>query len=390
MIDPLRIALIGPFGLRVRGTLWRRALPLGQALARRGHAVTLIAPPWDSPQDSGRQWDADGVRVVNTSIHPTPAITAHLLRALQEAQPTLVHAFKPKGHAGLAVQALWLARQSGRWRGGLVIDADDWEGAGGWNDRAGYPLLARWLFAWQERWGFRHADALTVASRWLEAQAYAHGARRVLYLPNGIDAPAVPPTIAAQERRGPPTALLLTRFVEFKPAQLVEIWSRVVARLPAARLLVAGGALRDEARVAQHLLAAAGFDATVEWLNTIPPLELPALYARADVAFFPANANRINRAKSATRLADLLAAGVPVVASRIGEQEAYIVEGKTGLLTPPGDDRALGEALADLLADRARARRMGQAAQRHMAEQFTWTKLAGEVERLYEETLSAT
>ncbi len=385
----MRIALLGPFGLRVRGTLWRRALPLGQALARRGHAVTLIAPPWDSPADSGRQWDADGVRVVNTPIQPAPAITAHLLHALQEAQPTLVHAFKPKGHAGLAMQALWLARRSGSWHGSLVVDADDWEGAGGWNDRAGYPLLARWLFAWQERWGFRQADALTVASRWLEAQAYAHGARRVLYLPNGVDALALQPGIAAQERQGPPTALLLTRFVEFKPAQLVEVWSRVAARLPTARLIVAGGALRDEARVARRLLAAAGFDAMTEWLDTIPPSELPALYARADVAFFPANANRINRAKSATRLADLLAAGVPVVASRIGEQEAYMIDGETGLLTPPGDDRALGEALADLLADRARARRMGQAARQHMAEQFAWSKLTEEVEKLYEETLRA-
>lgn len=384
----MRIALLGPFGLRVRGTLWRRALPLGQALTRRGHTVTLIAPPWDSPADSGRRWDADGVRVVNTPIAPASAITVYLLRALREAQPDLVHAFKPKGHAGLAVQALWLAQRSNKWRGSLVIDADDWEGAGGWNDRAGYPMLARWLFAWQERWGFRHADALTVASRWLETQAYAHGARRVLYLPNGVDA-SVPQPTAAQERQGPPTALLLTRFVEFQPAQLVDIWDRVIARLPAARLIVAGGALRDEASVARRLLAAAGLEAMVEWLDVVPPSELPALYARADVAFFPANANRINRAKSATRLADLLAAGVPVVASRIGEQEAYMVDGETGLLTPPGDGRALGEALADLLADRARARRMGQAAQRRMAEQFAWTKLAEKVERLYEEILSA-
>ena len=66
-----------------------------------------------------------------------------------------------------------------------------------------------------------------------------------------------------------------------------------------------------------------------------------------------------------------------------------MVDGETGLLTLSGDDRVLGEALTDLLADRARAQRMGQAARRRMAEQFTWTKLAGKVERLYEETLSA-
>ena len=46
---PLRIALIAPFGLRPKGTASARALPLGQALAARGHHVRLIVPPWDDP-----------------------------------------------------------------------------------------------------------------------------------------------------------------------------------------------------------------------------------------------------------------------------------------------------------------------------------------------------
>ncbi|MER3458571.1 MAG: glycosyltransferase family 1 protein, partial [Chloroflexota bacterium] len=57
---PMRIAMIGPFGLRPKGTIAARALPLAQTLAARGHAVTLILPPWSWPEDAGRTWEEGG------------------------------------------------------------------------------------------------------------------------------------------------------------------------------------------------------------------------------------------------------------------------------------------------------------------------------------------
>ena len=38
----MRVVMIGPFGLRPRGTMSVRALPLAQALVAQGHAVTLL------------------------------------------------------------------------------------------------------------------------------------------------------------------------------------------------------------------------------------------------------------------------------------------------------------------------------------------------------------
>jgi len=52
----MNIAIFGPFGLRPKSTMRRRALPLGKALAVRGHRVTVIIPPWDWPGDAGREW----------------------------------------------------------------------------------------------------------------------------------------------------------------------------------------------------------------------------------------------------------------------------------------------------------------------------------------------
>ena len=64
----LRIVIAGPFGLRARGTMPARALPLARALERRGHAVRLVLPPWDSPADAGRSWTDAGVEVVNLPL----------------------------------------------------------------------------------------------------------------------------------------------------------------------------------------------------------------------------------------------------------------------------------------------------------------------------------
>ncbi len=377
----MRIAMVGPFGLRKRGTMWRRALPLAKALVRRGHRVGLFLPPWDSPADSGRAWTDQGVSIVNVPGRHPATLTAHLLRAILAYHPDIVHAFKPKAYAGFIVQALWYARQTGLWRGRLIVDADDWEGAGGWNARAGYPKAAQWLFAWQEAWGFRHADVLTVASRWLATQAERLGAYHVVYVPNGVDLAHWPPRPMSPS--GPPTALLLTRFIEFAPGRLADIWAAVQARLPKAHLVVAGGALRDEAHIARCLLEAASPHASVRWLGPIPYDALPSLCAKADLALFPADAHRLNRAKCPARLVDMMAAGLPVVASRVGEHETYVVHGETGLLVPPGDTAALAQAVVWLLSDPEEARRMGQAGRRRVAAEFTWDHLAPRVEAAY-------
>ncbi|NOZ28099.1 MAG: glycosyltransferase family 4 protein [Chloroflexi bacterium] len=377
----MRVTMVGPFGMRTRGTMWRRAAPIARALARRDHQVTVVVPPWDSPRDAGRIWEDDGVRIVNTPIGHPARILGWMLWEVLDGHPDVVHIFKPKAYAGFVLQLLWHARQLGLWHGRLILDADDWEGSGGWNERLGYPAPARWLFAWQERWGFRHADALTVASKWLAAQAHALGAQRVAHVPNGVD----PAMYSKRPSRAPdePTALLLTRFVEFTPAQLVDIWSPVHARLPTARLIVAGDTTGDPGRIARRMMAAALPRAHVQWRGLVPFADIPSLCAQADVALFPAGAHRINRAKCPARLADVMAAGLAVVAARIGEHETYVRHGETGLLVPPGDDQALADAAIALLRDRPQAQRMGEAGRRRMMTRFTWERLVETVEDIY-------
>jgi glycosyltransferase involved in cell wall biosynthesis len=67
---------------------------------------------------------------------------------------------------------------------------------------------------------------------------------------------------------------------------------------------------------------------------------------------------------------EAMAVGLPVVASAVGGVPEMVVDGETGYLVAPGDDRALGAALARLVADPDLRRRMGAAGRARVQERF--------------------
>ena len=75
MRSTLTIAMIAPFGVRPKGTLSARMLPLAQALVRRGHTVSIVAPAVQNPEDAGTRVEHGGVWVshVRRSSLPGPA-----------------------------------------------------------------------------------------------------------------------------------------------------------------------------------------------------------------------------------------------------------------------------------------------------------------------------
>lgn len=395
----MRIVMIGPFGLRPRGTMRVRALPLAQALAARGHAVTLLLPPWQNQEDAGKAWDADGVRVENVSLPVgVPGwfhwrLMSALVRRTVALNPDIVHTFKPKAYAGLAHFAL-------RRRFPVVVDTDDWEGPGGWNDLNPYSPLLKRFFAWQEQWGLRHADAVTAASRALQTLVWATGGppARVFYLPNGFVERAVQPQ--QREPAARPTLLLYTRFFEYDVARLWHILVDVRAHVPRVRLLVVGKGFFGEERALLALAHEAGWrcseaqppapGADLIYAGLVAPEALPAYFARSDVALYPFDDTLLNRTKCPVKLLDLLAAGVPVVAEAVGQIVENVRHGETGLLAPPGDDAAFVEAVVTLLRDAGLRRSMGAWAARDVRERFAWAQLAEVAEAAYRYAVTGT
>jgi glycosyltransferase involved in cell wall biosynthesis len=391
----MRIAMLGPFGLAPKGTMNARALPLAHALAANGHQVKVLMPPWHTPQEASAVWQEGDVTLEYVSLAPArPAASElfaswRLVRGALAWRPDVVHCFKPKAHAGLAAWALWHRRRLRRATPRLVVDEDDWEGPGGWNDLEPYPAWLRRVFVHQERWGLTHCDAVTVASRTLESLVWSLGVapQRVHYLPNGAATWRRGEGHRVRQRHGlgqAPTVLLYTRFFEFDPGRAVEVFRAIAMAEPKARFLVVGKALFDEddARF-ERLLSGAGLDARTVRTGWTPLEELPDYMAAADVAVQLMDDTLVNRCKCSVKLAELLACGVPVVADAVGQSAEMIRHGETGLLAPVGKVSAMAEQVVDLLRHPRRREEMGRAAAREMAERYSWPRLADEALRAY-------
>lgn len=396
MESPSRhIVMVGPFGLAPKATTSTRALPLAETLVARGHRVTLLIPPWDDPERSGQTWTEDGVTIRHIDLPrrwEVAGITFRLRAALRAETPDVVHLFKPKGHGPLSLLGL-------ETRYPLVVDTDDWEGPGGWNDSGLYSRAQRALFAWQERSTPRHAAAATVASRTLEAQLWGFGLprERVTYLPNGLTrkrhghwAAARASGAQVRQRLGlgdAPTILLYTRFVEFAPTRPIAILRAVRERVPDARLLIVGHGFQEEERVTFAEAREAGLADAITHLPWVEWGELPAVLAAGDLAILPYEDSLINRAKCSVKTLDLMAAARPIVADAVGQNREYLEHGVSGVVVPPDDPAAFAPAVAELLHDRERQREIGAAAEARAWAAFGWERLVERVERTYEQAI---
>jgi glycosyltransferase involved in cell wall biosynthesis len=77
-----------------------------------------------------------------------------------------------------------------------------------------------------------------------------------------------------------------------------------------------------------------------------------------------------------------------VVTSRLGQNLEYIEDGRSGLLTEPGDAADLARALLAVLSDRAWAAEMGRNAQQRIWDKFDWDACVDDVERAYQIALA--
>ncbi|HFC11725.1 MAG TPA: glycosyltransferase, partial [Anaerolineae bacterium] len=370
-----------PFGFAPKKTMRARAFRLARALVARGHTVAMFMPPWHTPDEANRQWVEDGVAIHYVAVTGSPLhITRRLIRVTLAWRPDVVHCFKPKAYSGFVAEWLWRTQRK---KVRVVVDMDDWEGWGGWNEREAYPLPYKYLFAQQEKWGMRHCHALTVASRALETLAWGHGAVQdtVHYVPNGV---GIDGDFSAETPPNPTTLLLYSRLFEFDVARLVKILQQVQAEVGDLRLLMVGASLQAEDGARFHkLMQAAGLAQIIDDVGWLEEAELPAVLSSAAVGIYLMDDNLLNRTKCPVKLADMCALGIPVVAEAVGQVREYIEHGRTGLLRVSGDVGGISTDIITLLRQPVQRQQFASAARQHM-QQFNWLQLAARLEAAYQ------
>ena len=383
----MKIAMVGPFGLHPNQTMRSRALKLAKPLVAQGHDVTIFMPPWQTPDEADKTWQEDGVTLRYVPLQGgTIGITRHLVKEVLAFQPDVVHCFKPKAYSGLVAWWLW---QFHRHKLRIVMDTDDWEGWGGWNDKGDYSTTQQHFFAWQEKWGITHCHALTVASRALQVLAWSMGIpqQQVIYLPNGpgIDVSSGRSLTEPVSVR-PPTVLIYSRLFEFEPERLVAILRGVKTAVPDTKFLFVGaGLFAADASQLQQQLQEANLLTAVTDVGWVEPENLPRILCQGDVGIYLMEDNLLNRTKCPVKLADQLALGIPMVGEDVGQVREYVVNGRTGILCPSGDNDAVTAALVQLLQNSELRQELAQNASKHIQANFGWEKLAPKLEQVYEQ-----
>ena len=204
---------------------------------------------------------------------------------------------------------------------------------------------------------------------------------RTTVVPNGVELDLFARLPSAQEARRrfdlPRGARLVGFTGALRPWHGLDVAIRSLAHLDADTMLVVAGdgAARPEL---EALAARLGVAPRVRWLGQIDHTSVPAFLAALDAAVAP-YPQLDGFAFSPLKLFEYLAAGVPVVASDIGQVREVLEHGRLGALVPPGDDAALAIAVACAVGNPRRSRELATEARGHAFANFGWADRARSV-----------
>lgn len=144
--------------------------------------------------------------------------------------------------------------------------------------------------------------------------------------------------------------------------------------------VVGEGSLRAEL---EREIARRGLGGSVRLAGALPQDEVARRLARADLFVLPSVVAPDGQMEGIpVALMEALAAGRPVVASRLSGTPELVADGETGLLVPPGDAGAVAEAVARLLREPGLAARLGEAGRRRVEDEFRLATTVAELRAL--------
>ena len=225
------------------------------------------------------------------------------------------------------------------------------------------PLAGR-LLVWIERYVAQRAKRILTQSGHLASivARWDVPRERIAVVPNGVELPALPSREEAKKGFGfgdEPIVVSAGRFVPWKGfLALIEAFHAVQGKFPTARLVLAG----DGPQVQELKESAKDFERTVVFTGSLPKKELFALLRAADVFVLNTRYEGFSH-----QILEALAVGIPVVTTNIPGNTELAESGMTALTVEWNDERAIADAIKQVLEDKKLAGRVAEGGKRHAA-----------------------
>ncbi|HKK19988.1 MAG TPA: glycosyltransferase family 4 protein [candidate division Zixibacteria bacterium] len=198
---------------------------------------------------------------------------------------------------------------------------------------------------------------------------------KVTVIPFGVELPqsiSDPPSL-------PPLRLCSLKKHEliYGPDILLKALALVKEKLPDVQLSLASFGTQTE--FLKKMIAELGLGENVRITGWLDNRNIPEFVAQHHVVMMPS----LREAFGVAAL-DAYAAGRPVIASRVGGIPEVVIDGKTGILVPPGEVPPLADAILSLAENPAKITEMGRAGYQFTRENYTWDRSLDMMIDLYE------
>lgn len=208
-----------------------------------------------------------------------------------------------------------------------------------------------------------------------DALATVLGPDRVVLIPNGVDVDRF--EVATTRPHDPPRVLYVGLLTPRKGVlDLIEASRALREEGVEHRLCLLGGTPDEGPAAAEPVLDAARGQATL--LGTRAPQDMPEEYAAADVFCLPSWWEAMPLS-----VLEAMAAGLPVVATDVGDVRTVVLDGETGFVVRTHSPDLLAQALRKVLTDPRAARSMGDRGLQRVKEQFSSESTVERIDALY-------
>lgn len=186
-------------------------------------------------------------------------------------------------------------------------------------------------------------------------------------------------TVAGRDIGGPVVCCVANFFPYKGHLDLVAAAARVIKNMPAATFVLVGeGSMRA---MIERAADARGLGENIVFMGSRP--DSREIMRLSDLIVLASHQEGFPNV-----LLEAMAAGRPVVATRVGGVPEIVQDGVTGMLVPPGDPERLAAAILHVLSDGERARAMGRRGLELVRERFSLEAMVRSYERLYERLLA--